>query len=46
MNSDGGCDNVDSFPFLAFSDLLCHLENTGINVSSCNVPSDSKGTKL
>ena len=24
--------SVDAYPFLAFSDLTCHLENTGIGV--------------
>ena len=24
--------NVDAYPFLAFSDLACHLEDTGIGV--------------
>ena len=24
--------SVDGYPFLAFSDLTCHLENTGISV--------------
>ena len=24
--------SVDSYPFLAFSDLTCHLEDTGIGV--------------
>ena len=24
--------NVDAYPFLAFSDLTCHLEDTGIGV--------------
>ena len=25
--------SVDAYPFLAFSDLTCHLEDTGIGVS-------------
>ena len=25
-------DSVDAYPFLAFSDLPCHLEDTGIDV--------------
>ena len=25
--------SVDAYPFLAFSDLTCHLENMGIGVS-------------
>ena len=24
--------SVDAYPFLAFSDLTCHLEDTGIGV--------------
>ena len=24
--------SVDAYPFLAFSDLTCHLENTGVGV--------------
>ena len=24
--------NVDAYPFLAFSELTCHLEDTGIGV--------------
>ena len=24
--------NVDAYPFLAFSDLTCHVEDTGIGV--------------
>ena len=24
--------SVDAYPFLAFSDLICHLEDTGIGV--------------
>ena len=24
--------NVDAYPFLAFSDLICHLEDTGMGV--------------
>ena len=39
--------SVDAYPFLAFSDLNCHLEDTGIGVfSGCTVPPDSKETKL
>ena len=39
---------VDAYPFLAFSDLICHLEDTGMDVlfSGCNVLSDSKETQL
>ena len=32
MNAGGSCDSVDIHPFLAFSDLTCHLEDTGIDV--------------
>ena len=24
--------NIDAYPFLAFSDLTCHLEDTGVGV--------------
>ena len=37
---------VDAYRFLAFSDLTCHLKDTGIDVSSCTVLPDSKETKL
>ena len=33
--------SADAYPFLAFSDLTCHLEDTGIGVSGCTVPPDS-----
>ena len=36
--------SVDTYPFLAFSDLNCHLEDTVF--SGCTVPPDSKETKL
>ena len=36
---------VDAYPFLAFSDLTCHLEDTGIVFSSCTMP-DSKRPNL
>ena len=38
--------SVDAYHFLAFWDLTCHLEDTGIGVSGCTVPSDSKETEL
>ena len=38
--------SVDTYPFLVFSDLTCHLKDTGINVFGCTVQSDSKKTKL
>ena len=38
--------SVDTYPFLAFSDLTCHLEDTGIGVSGSTMPPDSNGTKL
>ena len=38
--------SADAYPFLAFSDLTCHLEDTIIGVSGCTVPPDSKETKL
>ena len=30
MSARGSCDSVDAYPFLAFSDLTCHVEDTGI----------------
>ena len=36
---------IDAYPFLAFSDLTCHLEDTGIVFSSCTMP-DSKKPNL
>ena len=38
--------SVDAYPFLAFSDLTCCLEDTGKVFSGCTVPPDSKETKL
>ena len=38
--------SVDAYPFLAFSDLTCHLEDMGIGVSGCTVPPDDKETKF
>ena len=29
--------SVDAYPFLAFSDLTCHLEDTGISVFRLHV---------
>ena len=37
--------SVDAYPFLAFSNLTCHLEDTGMVFSGC-LTSDSKKTKL
>ena len=38
--------SVDAYPFLAFSDLTCHLEDTGIGVFSCFIVlHDSKETE-
>ena len=37
--------SVDTYPFLAFSDLTCHLKDTGIGVF-CTVPPDSEETEL
>ena len=33
--------SVHVYPFLAFSNLTCHLEDTGIGFSGCTVPPDS-----
>ena len=38
--------NVNAYLFLAFSDLTCHLEDTGIMFFGCTVPPDSKKTEL
>ena len=38
--------NVDVSPFLAFSDLMCDLKETGVDFSGCNVLLESKETKL
>ena len=38
--------NVDAYPFLAYSDLTCHLDDTGISVSGCIMTPDSKETEL
>ena len=38
--------SVDAYPFLAFSDLTCHLENTGIVVFGYIGLPDGKETKL
>ena len=38
--------NVDAYPFLAFSDLTCHLEDMGIGVFFCTVLADCKKTEL
>ena len=37
--------SIDAYLFLAFSDLTCHLEDTGMVFSGC-LPPDSKKTKL
>ena len=37
--------NVDAYPFLAFSDLTCHLEDREM-FSGCIVPRDSNKTEL
>ena len=38
--------SVDAYRFLAFSDLTCHLEDTGVGVFGCTVLPDSKEIKL
>ena len=38
--------SVDAYPFLAFSDLTCHLEDTGMEVFWLHCPPDSKETEL
>ena len=44
MNAGDNVINV-AYPLLAFSDLKCHLDNTGMSFG-CTVPLDSKGTEL
>ena len=36
----------DAYPFLDFSDLTCHLEDTGIGVFWLHCAADSKETEL
>ena len=38
--------NTDTYSFLALSGLTCHLADTGIGVSGCSVPPDSKENEL
>ena len=38
--------SVDAYPFLAFSDLTCHLEDTGVGVFWFTVLPNSKETEL
>ena len=38
--------SVDAYPFLAFSDLTCHLEDTEIGVFWLHCATDSKETEL
>ena len=38
--------SVDVYPFLAFSDLTCCLEDTTIGVFGCTVPPDNKEIEL
>ena len=38
--------SVYTYPFLAFSDLTCHLEDTGIDVFSLHYATWSKETEL
>ena len=37
--------SVDAYPFLAFSDLICNLEDTGIGVFWLHCANDSMETK-
>ena len=37
--------SINAYYFLGFSDLTCHIEDTGIGVF-CTVPPDSKETKV
>ena len=36
----------DAYPFLAFTDLTCHLEDTEYGFSGCTVPPDSKESEF
>ena len=38
--------SADAYSFLAFSDLTCHLQDTGKVSSGCTVPPNSKETEL
>ena len=38
--------SVDAYPFLAFSDLTCHLQDTVMMFPGCTVPLDSMETEL
>ena len=38
--------SIDAYPFLTFSKLTCHLDNTGISVSWLHLPLDGNKTKL
>ena len=38
--------SVDAYHILAFSDMTCHYEDTGIGISDCTVPPDSNETEL
>ena len=42
----GAVINVNAYPFLAFSELNCHLEETGIGVFWLHCAPDSKDTEL
>ena len=38
--------SVDAYPFLSFSDLTCHVGDTGKEFPGCTVLPDGKETKL
>ena len=38
--------NLDAYLYLVFSDLIYLLQDTGIGVSTCTMPLDSKETEL
>ena len=47
LNAGGSCEqSVDAYPFFAFSDLTCDLEDTGVDVSDCIVLPGSKEAEL
>ena len=38
--------SVDAYSILAFSNLTCNLEHTGISAFDCSAPPDSKESEL
>ena len=46
MNAGGSSDYCDAYPFLAFPDLICHLEDTGIGIFWLHCAAYSKKIEL